>query len=104
MNIVKKGQVLVWIGGGDDTPREYFVAIKDIDLDTQRRSDSSGRYLVRGLLGFNTTYNRYFESNGYYWINRLATPEEEKYFFQWLKEKGHYLNINTLQVIVNTQP
>lgn len=82
MNIVKKGQVLVWIGGGAQTPSEYFVAIKDIDLDTQRRSDSSGRYCVHGLLGFDTIYNRYFEPVGCYWINRLATPEEEKYFFQ----------------------
>lgn len=102
-NIVRKGDFLVFEDEGNVT--EFFVSKCSFDLD-ECHVGSTGRKLVRNCFGFKIVGSRlpcghYYEEGLDYWINRKATLEERDRFIQWMEEKGHKFNLNTLELTLN---
>lgn len=102
-NIVRKGDFLVFEDEGNVT--EFFVSKGSFDLDVCRVG-STGRKLVSNCFGFKIVGSRlpcghYYREGISYWITRKATLEERDEFLQWMKEKGHKFNLNTLELTLN---
>ena len=103
-NIVRKGDFLVF-EDTDGTVTEFFVSKGSFDLD-ECRVGSTSRRLVTSCFGFRIagglfTFEHYYVEDGSYWINRKATLEERERFLQWMEEKGHKFNMNTLEITLN---
>lgn len=103
-NIVRKGDFLVFEDlVGNMT--EFFVSKGSFDLD-ECHVGYTGRKLVPGCFGFKIVGGRlpsghYYEGNSNYWITRKATLEERDRFLRWLEEKGHKVNLNTMEITLN---
>ena len=103
-NIVRKGDFLVF----EDTVgnvTEFFVSKGSFDLDGCYVG-CTGRKLVLNCFGFKIVGGRppcgyYYEGNSVYWITRKATLEERDIFLRWMEEKGHKLNLNTLELTLS---
>ena len=103
-NIVRKGDFLVF-GDIDGNLTDFFVSKGSFDLDGCRVG-SSGRKLVPNCFGFKIVSSmlpsgHYYEEGRDYWITRKATLEERDRFLQWMEEKGHKFNMNTLEITLN---
>lgn len=103
-NIVRKGDFLVF-EDTDGTITEFFVSKGSFDLD-DCRVGSTGRRLVPSCFGFKIARSmfpagHYYEGCCSYWITRKATLEERERFLQWMEEKGHKFNMNTLELTLN---
>lgn len=103
-NIVRKGDFLVF----EDTignVTEFFVSKSSFDLD-ECYTGGTGRKFVPNCFGFKV-FSRLFPSGHYYggnsnyWITRKATLEERERFLQWMEEKGHKFNMNTMEITLN---
>lgn len=102
-NIVRKGDFLVFEDEGNVT--EFFVSKGSFDLD-ECHVGITGRKLVPNCFGFKIASSifpsgHYYEGNSNYWITRKATLEERERFLRWMEEKGHKLNMNTLELTLN---
>jgi len=97
-NMVRKGDFLVFINSIDGSVTEFFVSTRSFDLDNE-----DTRRLVDGLFGFRLLDNCHYLLGISYWVDRKATLEERTKFIQWMKEKGHTLNMNTLELRLNGQ-
>ena len=98
-NIVRRGDFLVFVDlHGRVT--EFFISSREEDLN---RLDvgHTGRMLIDGCFGFRLRDNFHYVKGGSYWITRKATLEERDEFLQWMEEKGHRFNINTLELTLN---
>lgn len=103
-NIVRKGDFLVF-EDTDGRVTEFFISKGSFDLDSCRVGDT-GRKLVPGCFGFKIVSSvlpsgHYYEGDRNYWITRKATFEERERFIQWMEEKGHKFNMNTLELTLN---
>lgn len=102
-NIVRKGDFLVFEDEGNVT--EFFVSKGSFDLD-ECHVGITGRKLVPNCFGFKIASSifpsgHYYEEVRDYWITRKATLEERERFLQWMEEKGHKFNMNTLELTLN---
>ena len=103
-NIVRKGDFLVF----EDTRGnviEFFVSKGSFDLD-ECHTGSTGRKYVPNCFGFKIVSSalpsgHYYEGNSNYWITRKATLEERDRFLRWMEEKGHKMNLNTMEITLN---
>ena len=103
-NVVRKGDFLVF-ETTEGNVTEFFVSKGSFDLD-ECRVGVTGRKLVQSCFGFKLVSNvfpsgHYYAEGGSYWITRKATLEERKRFLQWMEEKGHKFNMNTLRLTLN---
>ena len=98
-NIVRKGDFLVFENiHGDVT--EFFISSMDMDLNNCYVG-STGRKKVHGCFGFPLRTGHYYAPGDDYWVNRKATLEERDRFIRWLEEKGHKVNLNTMEITLN---
>lgn len=103
-NMVRKGDFLVFINIISGSVTEFFVSTRSFDLDNEyRRRTSETRWLVDGCFGFRLSDNYHYRLGFSYWVDRKATLEERNEFIQWMKNKGHTLNMNTLKLCLNGQ-
>lgn len=101
-NMVRKGDFLVFISSLEGSVTEFFVSTRSFDLDNEyRRRTSETRRLVDGCFGFRLHDNWHYQPGISYWVDRKATLEERTKFIQWMKDKGHTLNLNTLELCLN---
>lgn len=101
-NIVRKGDSLVFINHNNGRVTEFFVSTHSFDLDESfSRGTSSARKLVDGCFGFRLEDNYHYSPMCSYWVDRKATLEERNTFIQWMKDKGHTFNMNTLELCLN---
>lgn len=103
-NIVRKGDFLVF-ETTEGNVTEFFVSQGSFDLDECHTGDT-GRKYVPNCFGFKIVggvlpSGHYYEGNSNYWISRKATLEERDRFLQWMEEKGHKFNMNTLEITLN---
>jgi hypothetical protein len=103
-NIVRKGDFLVF-EDTDGTVTEFFVSKGSFDLDGCHFG-STGRRLVPSCFGFKIVRSmlpcgHYYEGDSSYLVTRKATLEERERFLQWMEEKGHKFNMNTLELTLN---
>lgn len=103
-NIVRKGDFLVFANASGDVV-EFFVSKGSFDLD-ECHVGCTGRKRVHGCFGFRIAggllaCGHYYEEGRSYWITRKATLEERDRFMQWMEEKGHKFNMNTLELTLN---
>lgn len=98
-NIVRKGDFLVFVDAFEQVS-EFFISSINIDLDNCR-TGSTGRKKVHGCFGFQLRNGHYYEPGEDYWITRKATLEERDRFLRWLEEKGHKVNLNTMEITLN---
>ena len=103
-NIVRKGDFLAF-ENTEGNVTEFFVSKSSFDLDNCY-TGRSGRKFVPHCFGFKMVDS--FIPSGYYyaegisyWITRKATLEERDRFLQWMEEKGHKFNMNTLELTLN---
>ena len=98
-NIVRKGDFLVFeeVGG---YVTEFFVSKGSFDLK-ECRVGRTGRISVPSCFGFIIRTGHYYHCYGNYWITRKATLEERDRFLLWMEEKGHQLNLNTLELTLS---
>ena len=89
-NIVRKGDFLVFVDAFEQVS-EFFISSINIDLDNCFVG-STGRKKVHGY---------YYKPGANYWITRKATLEERDRFLRWLEEKGHKVNLNTMEITLN---
>lgn len=99
-NMVRKGDFLVFVNS-DGRVTEFFVSTYSFDLDNARSGGRINRSLVDGCFGFHLGSNHYYRLGSSYWVDRKATLEERNQFIQWMKDKGHTLNMNTLALNLN---
>lgn len=97
-NIVRKGDFLVFEDVRGQVS-EFFISSMDIDLDNYPIGQT-GRRLINGCFGFRL-YSNHFYMQSSYWVTRKATLEEREGFLQWMEEKGHKFNMNTLEITLN---
>lgn len=74
-----------------------FFATIEVDLDQCEQSESSGRFYVSGLIGFDLYDNTSFGLSRW-WIRRVATYEERQSFLRWMEERGIRFNQNSLEI------
>ena len=98
-DIVRKGDFLVFVNKFEQVS-EFFISSVDIDL-RNCFVGLTGRKNVQGCFGFQLSTGRYYELGSDYWITRKATLEEREKFLQWMEEKGHKFNMNTLELTLN---
>ena len=98
-DIVRKGDFLVFVNAFEQVS-EFFISSINIDLDNCFVG-SFGRKKVHGCFGFKLSNGHYYRPGDDYWINRKATLEERERFIQWMEEKGHKFNMNTLELTLN---
>jgi len=96
MNIIKRCECLV-NDNNDGKVIQIFFATIEVDLDRCEQYESSGRFRVPGLIGFDLYDNIRFELNKW-WVRRVATYEERQQFFRWIEERGIRFNQNTLEI------
>lgn len=96
MNIIRKCEFLVNENDYGEVIQFFFATI-EIDLDQCEQSESSGRFLVPGLIGFDLYDNTSFGLSRW-WIRRVATYEERQTFLRWMTEHGIRFNQNTLEI------
>ena len=89
--------------GGSVT--EFFVSKGSFDL-YRCYMGSTGRRLVPSCFGFKIVNGafpsgHFYTADSSYWITRKATLEERERFLQWMEEKGHKFNMNTLELTLN---
>lgn len=99
-NMVRKGDFLAFVDS-DGSVTEFFIATRPFDLDNSHRGASSTRRLVKGCFGFRMSDNYHYPFGTHYWVDRKATLDERKQFIQWMSDKGHTFNMNTLELILN---
>lgn len=103
-NMVRKGDFLVFIDSRNERITEFFVSTRSFDLDESfSRGTSHARKLVEGCFGFRLEDNYHYQPGTSYWVDRKATLEERNTFIQWMKDKGHTFNMNTLGLNLNGQ-
>lgn len=100
MNLIKKGTVFVWCDLQTNEVKEYFVATKDFDLDSCYRAGKS-KIRIEGAWGFRISDNNFYESSNHWVVDRIATEDERRFFYNWMESKGHKFNKNTLNIIRN---
>ena len=98
-NIVRKGDFLVFVSVFEQVS-EFFISSINIDLDNCFIG-RTGRKKVHGCFGFQLRNGHYYEPGEDYWITRKATLEERDRFLRWLEEKGHKVNLNTMEITLN---
>ena len=98
-NIVRKGDFLVFVDVFEQVS-EFFISSINIDLDNCFVG-RTGRKKVHGCFGFHLRSGHYYEPGYNYWITRKATLEERDRFLRWLEEKGHKVNLNTMEITLN---
>lgn len=103
-NMVRKGDFLVFIDSRDGRITEFFVSTRSFDLDESfSRGTLSMRKLVDGCFGFRLKDNCLYQLGFQYLVDRKATLEERNTFIQWMRDKGHAFNMNTLELNLNGQ-
>lgn len=101
-NMVRKGDFLVFVNSVNGLVKEFFVSTHSFDLDIAHSSSgATNRRLVNGCFGFELSNNYYYPFGRMYWVDRKATLDERKQFIQWMSDKGHTFNMNTLELILN---
>lgn len=98
-NIVKRGDFLVF-QERDGKVTEFFISTLDFDLNECARPRRN-RMIVHGCKGFRIPSGRFYEEGYHYWVDRKATLEERNNFIQWMSDKGHTFNMNTLELCLN---
>ena len=106
-NIVRKGDFLVFEEVGGNVT-EFFVSKGSFDLN-ECSVGRTGRISVPSCFGFKITRNihsmlpagHYYAEGRDYLINRKATLKERDRFLRWLEEKGHKVNLNTMEITLN---
>lgn len=98
-NIVRRGDFLVFVDSHGRVT-EFFISSVYTDLNNCFVG-ISGRKKVHGCFGFQLRNGYFYELGDDYWITRKATLEERDEFLQWMEEKGHRFNINTLELTLN---
>lgn len=99
-NVVKKGDFLVFIGA-DNEVKEFFISSAMFDLDNCH-TGITGRKNCYHCFGFRLRDGYFYQPVTSYWVDRKATLEESDKFVQWMEEKGHKFNLNTLELTLNT--
>lgn len=99
-NVVKKGDFLVLIGA-DNEVKEFFISTAMFDLDNCFTGIPS-RKNCDHCFGFRLRDGYFYQPVKSYWVDRKATLEECDKFIQWMEEKGHKFNLNTLELTLNT--
>lgn len=96
MNIIRRCEFLV---NDNDNGKviQFFFATIEVDLDRCEQSESSGRFHVPGLIGFDLYNNVRFELNKW-WVRRVATYEERQSFLRWMQDNRIRFNQNTLEI------
>lgn len=102
-NMVRKGDFLVFVESESGRVSEFFVSTHSFDLDNEYSNRRINRRLVHGCFGFRLRDNQIYQSGTTYWVDRKATLEERNQFIQWMKDKGHTFNMNTLELCLNGQ-
>ena len=97
--IVRKGDFLVFVDAFEHVS-EFFISSIYIDLNNCF-AGRTGRKKVHGCFGFHLRSGRYYEPGNDYWITRKATLEERYRFIRWMEEKGHKINLNTMEITLN---
>lgn len=96
MNIIRRCEFLVNENDYGEVIQFFFATI-EVDLDQCEPSESSGRFRVPGLIGFDLHDNIRFELSEW-WVSRVATYEERQSFLRWMQEHGIRFNQNTLEI------
>lgn len=99
-NVVKKGDFLVFIGE-DNEVKDFFISSAMFDLDNCF-TGITGRKLCYHCFGFRLRDGYFYQPVTSYWVDRKATLEECDKFVQWMEDKGHKFNLNTLELTLNT--
>ena len=99
MSVIKKGTVFVWCDLTTNKVEEYFVATKDFDLDSCYRT-GKGKFHIHNAWGFRIAANHFYRL-GRWLVDRIATEDERRFFYNWMESKGHKFNKNTLNIIRN---
>lgn len=99
-NVVKKGDFLVLIGA-DNEVKDFFISSAMFDLDNCF-TGFIGRKNCYHCFGFRLRDGYFYQPGTSYWVDRKATLEECDKFIQWMEDKGHKFNLNTLELTLNT--
>lgn len=100
-NMVRKGDFLVFVAGESGRVTEFFISTRSFDLDDAYSRERTNRRFVDGCFGFRLKDNYHYPLGTSYWVDRKATLEERKKFIQWMRDKGHTFNMNTLELCLN---
>ena len=98
-NMIRKGDFLVFIDSREGRITEFFISTSSFVVDESFiRGTSNTRKNVEGCFGFRLEDNYHYTLGRSYWVDRKATLEERNTFMQWMKDKGHTFNVNTLEL------